>query len=532
MFTRGLHNVPIRRKLRLIVLTTCTAALCAASVALFAMQFLLFQRDYRRDFASVAEIMAELSAEVLSQGSPKGATGILSTLRAKPHIIAASLLLRDGTVFAQFGSLEGAEELNRDATRGFHRVAGELGFVQPIVIDGNRVGTLVLRSDYRSESRRLLTVYAGILAAVLSISFLIGLFVSLKLEPFISDPLLELAATARRIAEGNDYSLRARQNGRDEVAACADAFNAMLDQIESRDLALRHEIEERSRTEGELQRVHGQLLDASRQAGMAEVATGVLHNVGNVLNSVNVSATVISETLGTPRLDNVVKAAQMLREREGDLAGFLTEDPRGRLVPRYLAEASEHLAGERRVVQAELASLAKNIEHIKDIVSMQQSYARVSGFIETLPADALIEDALQMSADTFARAGIQVVRDFEAVPAVAVDKHKVLQIIVNVLRNAKLALHDAAADGKQVRIGLRQKDQRSVEISMTDNGIGIPSENLTRIFSHGFTTRTDGHGFGLHSAALAAQQMGGRLTATSEGRGYGATFTLELPLAA
>jgi signal transduction histidine kinase len=347
----------------------------------------------------------------------------------------------------------------------------------------------------------------------------------------ILDPVQNLAETARHIMSGHDYSVRATKVADDEVGTFTDSFNGMLDQIQTRDTALLHEIAERKRAEEELQRTQQQLMDASRQAGMAEVATGVLHNVGNVLNSVNVSATLIAERLGQSRTANLARAAAMLRAKNGELTEFLTQDPKGQLLPNYLADLSQHLEEERQEARAEIELLTRNIEHIKDIVAMQQTYARVSGLSEVLPVETLIEDALQLNIDSFTRHRITVVRDFVPVPAVTVDKHKALQILVNILRNAKHAMDDFESDEKRLTLRIREQENHSVAIAISDTGVGIPAENLTRIFSHGFTTRKDGHGFGLHSAALAAQQMGGRLLAQSEGPGHGATFVFELPLA-
>ena len=142
---------------------------------------------------------------------------------------------------------------------------------------------------------------SSILVVVLSLSFLVAVFVSSPLERLILKPIQNLAETARHVMANNDYSVRATKVVDDEVGSFTDSFNSMLDQIQTRDTALLHEIAERKRAEEELQRTQQQLIDASRQAGMAEVATGVLHNVGNVLNSVNVSATLIAERLGQAR---------------------------------------------------------------------------------------------------------------------------------------------------------------------------------------------------------------------------------------
>ena len=281
----------------------------------------------------------------------------------------------------------------------------------------------------------------------------------------------------------------------------------------------------------QLDSLHRQLLETSRLSGMAEVASGVLHNVGNVLNSVNVSATLLADGLRQSRIASLVKAARLLQDHPTDLAAFLATDPRGHRLPAFLVNLADHLAHEQAALVAETHLLIKNVEHIKGIVAMQQCYARVSGVLECLPPAVVVEDALQMHAAALQRLGIQVVREYQEVPAVTLEKHKVLQILLNLVRNAEHALREkSGADDKCLRVGIGLKGGDWVQIAVHDNGMGIPPENLTRIFSHGFTTKKDGHGFGLHMGALAAQEMGGSLTASSEGPGKGALFVLELPL--
>jgi ligand-binding sensor domain-containing protein/signal transduction histidine kinase len=300
-------------------------------------------------------------------------------------------------------------------------------------------------------------------------------------------------------------------------------------QLKQRTEALENEIEERQQVQLEVERVHRELLETSRRAGMAEVATGVLHNVGNVLNSVNVASGCIAESLRNSKSARLSKVVALLREHEADMGAFLTTDPKGRQVPNYLAQLADHLGREQSAAIEELSLLQKNIEHIKDIVTMQQSYAKVSGVRETLQLADLVEDALRMNSSSLARHDVQVVKEFQNVPAVLVEKHKVLQILVNVVRNAKHACEDSARHDKQITLRVTNGEDR-VRVVVSDNGVGIPAENLTRIFAHGFTTRKDGHGFGLHSGALAAREMGGALLAHSDGPGKGATFTLEFPV--
>jgi len=289
------------------------------------------------------------------------------------------------------------------------------------------------------------------------------------------------------------------------------------------------DITERKRAETKLENLHRQVADASRQAGMAEVATNVLHNVGNVLNSVNVSCALVSDKVRQSRTLGLTKAAKLLEEHQNNLAVFLSSDPKGTRLPGYLTGLAQRLTEEQAEVLKELQSLTTNIEHIKEIVAMQQSYSKVAGVTESLPVVELIEDALRMNAAALARHEVQVVREYAQTPPVLVERHKVLQILVNLIRNAKYALDEGGRRDKRLTLRVAKNGSDFVHVLVIDDGIGIPPENLTRIFAHGFTTRKGGHGFGLHSGALAARDLGGALTVHSDGVGKGATFTLTLP---
>jgi PAS domain S-box-containing protein len=296
-------------------------------------------------------------------------------------------------------------------------------------------------------------------------------------------------------------------------------------------VGINRDITELKRAERELEQTHKRLVEASRQAGMAEVAIGVLHNVGNVLNSVNVSAGVIGERLRDSKVTGVAKLAKLLHEHKADVGRFLTEDERGRQVPTYLEQLAEQLERERTALCKELEELTGNIEHIKEIVNTQQNYAHLVGVTETVALPELMEDSLRIHSSAYVRHEVTLKREFDSLPTVSVDKHKVLQILVNLLSNAKYACDAGGKKEKQVTVRLKAGIEGRVKVEVADNGVGIAPENLTRIFSQGFTTRQGGHGFGLHSGALAARDLGGTLTVHSDGPGQGATFTLEFPLA-
>ena len=286
---------------------------------------------------------------------------------------------------------------------------------------------------------------------------------------------------------------------------------------------------ERKQQDMELERVHKQLMTASRQAGMAEVATNVLHNVGNILNSVNISASLVAERLRQSKAAGVSRLAALLLEQGAQVGQFMTGDERGKRVPEYLAALGEQLLADQRLALEELAALRDHLEHIKDTVAMQQSYATLCGVTEVVEVVDLVEDSLRLNAGAFARHGVTLRREFEAVAPITVDKHKVLQILVNLLRNAKYACDESGRSDKFITLRIESL-AHGVRISVIDNGVGIPAENMGRLFSHGFTTRLSGHGFGLHSGALAAQELGGTLRAESDGPGCGAAFILDLPL--
>jgi PAS domain S-box-containing protein len=279
----------------------------------------------------------------------------------------------------------------------------------------------------------------------------------------------------------------------------------------------------------ELERVHKQLMTASRQAGMAEIATNVLHNVGNILNSVNISLSLVVERVKQSNAPGLSRVATLLQEK-GQLVGtFITSDERGKQIPTYLATLGQQLVTDQKMALQELASLRDNLEHIKSTVAMQQNYARRCGVTETVEVAELVEDSVRLNAGAFVRHGVTLSREFADVPPITVDKHKVLQILVNLVRNAKYACDESGRADKLVTLRV-EREINAVRISVLDNGVGISAENMGRLFTHGFTTRQSGHGFGLHSSALAAHELGGSLRAESGGAGCGAVFILDLPL--
>ncbi len=291
------------------------------------------------------------------------------------------------------------------------------------------------------------------------------------------------------------------------------------------------DIASRKAAEADREQLNKQLVSTSRQAGMAEVATGVLHNVGNVLNSVNVAASMAEAVVRRSKMPRLTQLAELVAARQENLTEFLSRDERGRELPRYLVQLAAHLSGEQRELSEELRTLTSHVGHIRDIVSMQQSISRVSGVTEEVRVGDVLDDALRMVQATLVRDQITLERDYSDGLTARLDKHRALQILVNLMANAAEATRDTPERQGLVRVRAHQDeaDPAMMRIEVTDNGGGIAPENLTRIFTHGFTTKKNGHGFGLHASALAAKELGGSLAARSDGPKRGATFTLLLP---
>lgn len=305
------------------------------------------------------------------------------------------------------------------------------------------------------------------------------------------------------------------------------AFQAESEELRS---LLERKVEERTEALSvsyqRLESTQKELHETSKKAGLAEITTGILHNVGNVLNSVNVSAGLIAQTAKASKSGGLQKALALLQSQP-DPAKFLAEDPKGKKLIDYFALLSQALDTERERIIRELDSLTKNIDHIKVIVTTQQSIAKhPSGNIERFSLSDLVQDACKLNGTPQEEYMTQLIQEIEPVEVIA-DPHQILQILVNLLANAKHAVQEQ--EGKKIIVRVKHLEGQAL-VEVQDDGVGISKENLEKIFRHGFTTKKEGHGFGLHSCVRAAKEMGGSLTAHSAGEGHGATFSLYIPL--
>lgn len=284
----------------------------------------------------------------------------------------------------------------------------------------------------------------------------------------------------------------------------------------------------------ELRSTQQQLVDAARKAGMAEVADSAVHNVGNALNSVMVLRMQLSERIAGSRVPRLAQVAQLLKAHRDNLAGFLAEDPRGQRLIEYVDELARHLAAEQVAAVSELAELGECVSRIRDIVSEKLRNAGMKVIVEPVAVSAVVEDALRVGLNRAERAhhGIELVCELSDEARIETDRHRLLQIVTNLITNARRAVCHAVGLDRRVLVRCAPREGGGCSVEVEDTGVGIAPDHLAQLFQQGFTTWPEGTGLGLHASVLEARLLGAALRAESKGRGLGAKFTLELPAAA
>jgi len=540
-------------KLLLLIALSCGVVAVITIAALLTVEVTMMRREAMRSYGTQADMVATHCVAAMRFGDRDTADETLRACEADPSIVAARIVDASGEVFAQYVAPVGTEATGRQRSVESDPDA-RLKLSRPIRQDNETLGILEITFDL---SQRLQVITDGVIYSCIAgaLAVAASLLMATRLTRMLSKPVEELAAVANQVSEHHDYSLRAKRYSDDELGALTDAFNHMLGVIQAHDAdlartrdeleirvqertaslastveQLESEVEERKRAETERAEVHSKLMEVSRMAGMSEVATGVLHNVGNVLNSVNVTTNLINQQVRESRVKTLKKTSDLIQEHRDDFASFVSNDERGKKLPQFLEMLADCLIEEQTQIASDVNSLTEKVDHIREIVSMQQSYGRVAGTRESVQLHTLIEDALKTNDASLLRHGVNIERRYEQVPDLITEKHKVLQILVNLISNAKHALSDAHPDDRRLILNLSRQPDDSIRIQVSDNGVGIRPEHMEKVFNHGFTTKPKGHGFGLHSSALAAQELGGQLTVASDGPGCGATFTLTLPV--
>ncbi|MBW1878967.1 MAG: GHKL domain-containing protein [Deltaproteobacteria bacterium] len=305
--------------------------------------------------------------------------------------------------------------------------------------------------------------------------------------------------------------------------------NSVVARLRAANVHLRAEIDQHFRTRQSLVELNQELIRQARLVGRAEIATNVLHNVGNALNRVNLLAEEVTEGVSQSRIPKLAKAVAMLEENREHLASAFPDPDQGKKLLDYLTQVSAHLQEEHERMTHRFQELVGSLDHLKVTVSTQQGYAQRSLFTEVVSLEQAVDEANRF-VFLLGSSDIQVETEVEDIPPLVLDRHRLMEIIVNLLGNARDAVRDSGNPDKRIRLRVRRGDAGRAVIEVSDNGIGLPPGEPDRVFQHGFTTKPDGHGFGLHASAIAAEEMGGTLRCESDGPGRGAVFTLDIPL--
>jgi signal transduction histidine kinase len=370
-----------------------------------------------------------------------------------------------------------------------------------------------------------------------------ALLSSLVFSTTFTRPLREMSEVVSRIAGDEQLAQIGRVPLRqdDEIGALARLTNAMIDRLartstertaalhalERLNQTLERRVEDRTQ---ELTKVQAVAITNAHRAGMSEISANVLHNVGNVLNSVNVSCDQLESTLRASRAPGLQKVGDLLRAHGDQVDQFLTSDPKGRRLPEYLIMVAESLAQDHGLLVGELTRLKSKVHLINAVITAQQQYASGRFLTEIADITQVVDEILVMQAHALGKSGVRVVKHLAPVDQVPIQRTKLAHVLLNLMKNAEEAMAATAAEHRVLTIEVGGGAQPFIRVG--DAGEGISADNLVKLFQHGFTTKPTGHGFGLHSCASSMREMGGRLVATSDGIGRGASFMLQFASAA
>lgn len=498
------QRASLKTQITALLVATTVITLVLAAAVLSVLDSHAYDIEIKERLEVEANIIAANLQPTLVFDDSEAAHDILRGLSAATHVVEAVVSKSDGTPFARYPANDGST-LPNDVL--VHSV--------PIAHDGEVFGALTLRSDRRQLYRGLYDRWwtTGAMVAAASVLMVV---VARRLGTIVTSPMAQLTAVAREIARAQNYTLRARVDGPAEVGLFATVFNDMLREIEKREAALvtaRDEIAASSRA----------LADASRRAGMAQVAVGVMHNIGNVMTGIVLATTAIRslfERMAALPLERVAAALDSGVEK-----GDFTTSANASAYLRHAARTQGDLV-ER--INGELDRNDRLLEHVRHIIEQQQTLSsNDSNVFERIDLRDVIANAIEMcehAGDAAAELELHIATEDLSLHT---DRHKVIQILVNLLTNARQAVEAKSGNGKVI-VSLERVDASTFAVDVTDEGTGIAPGDLSKIFQHGFTTKSNGHGFGLHASVNAAREMGGDLIASSDGPGRGATFRLIL----
>lgn len=546
----------IRRQVLSFALLSCACVLVPVGGGLFTYHYQQTQARLSDSLAATTRIAAVNVAAALAFNDSPTATELLHSLSHDPLITCAKI---EDTKHALFALYLSPRAPANTTCAEFCTAVNPYKTAVPIVHDGVTYGQLTVAADIRSELRRAAVTWGGVCAAAFLLAGIAVFFIARRFQRQIAHPITDLAATALRVAHERDFETPTSVTGCSEVIELSIAINLMFTEISRRDARLarqvdklNREIEERERAEETLRQNQQAMSRLAREAGMAEVASGVIHNIGNTLTSISISSDLVATRLSNTRRRSLATLSQLLAPDSAQTAEVFSAHSDGPELRTLLAQITAALSNDLTETTRLVEILQAGNSHLKRIVASQQSLARTHRLCEPFVLREALQEALLL-ARTIARepypidqclgdskcgrngdcirneSPLQINDCALDATEVYADRNLVVQILVNLLLNAHDAIASLGPPNPLISLRIGPAHNGLLPLKVTDNGEGIPADKLLSLFTYGYTTKASGNGFGLHNSANAARMMGGELFVSSPGTGLGATFTLSIP---
>ena len=292
-------------------------------------------------------------------------------------------------------------------------------------------------------------------------------------------------------------------------------------------VAYHRDISQQRSLEDENQKLQCQVTEAAKHAASVAMTHSALENVADALTTANVMTGLVLNRVKSFAPTRIEQAGALIEQHVDDLAAFVRHDEQGRHLPAYLKSLASRISRENNLLKEEIGRLQTGIVAARDLVERQKDHTRLAQFLEPVQLNDILRDALlavPMGDD------VQVVEAMDnALPKVHADRRKLMQVMVNLLSNARHALRVSGKTALTLQVRTFLHDDKVV-LEIADNGCGIPPERIRRVFRRGNSAWAEGRGYGLYCSQQAAEEMGGELAAQSEGESSGATFRFALPL--
>jgi two-component system, NtrC family, sensor kinase len=334
----------------------------------------------------------------------------------------------------------------------------------------------------------------------------------LVLNRVVLRPLAQVTRHAVSLGDSEDLGARLDFKGSDEIGQLAREFDRMVEHVaESR----------------------RQLVDQSFQAGFAELAKGVLHNLGNAMTPIGVRLSGLGQRLGQAPTAEVEQASEELQR-------VLLDATRREDLEQFMRLACGELARTVKCAQEDVAVLTRQTSIVQGALAEQMRSTRNEHVVESVRLPELIAQSLEVVPDACRqRLSIEVDDSLRKVGVVHVARTVLRLVLQNLIINASDAVRDAGRERGKLRLSAAIAREPAtgpeyLHVQCQDDGVGIPEDNLNRVFEKGFSTKSRGtnYGIGLHWCSNAIAALGGRMWAASDGPGLGASFHLVVPLAA